>query len=178
MQERLGKLIGGVAIMKIGAGSELEMKEKKDRVEDALAATRAAIDEGIVPGGGIALMRARSSITNLQGENDIQNQGISIVLKACSAPFNSIMENAGLNSDVIWNKVSEEAKTFGFDARNEEVVDMLKSGIIDPAKVTRVALEKAVSVAGTMLTTECVVSKIKDDNKKETANPMAGMMGM
>jgi len=177
MQERLGKLIGGVAIMKIGAGSELEMKEKKDRVEDALAATRAAIDEGIVPGGGIALMRARTSITSLEGENDAQNQGISIVLKACSAPFNSIMENAGLNSDVIWNKVAEENKTYGFDARNEEVVDMLESGIIDPAKVTRVALEKAVSVAGTMLTTECVVSKIKTDNK-ETANPMAGMMGM
>jgi len=127
MQERLGKLIGGVAIMKIGAGSELEMKEKKDRVEDALAATRAAIDEGIVPGGGIALMRARTSITSLEGENDAQNQGISIVLKACSAPFNSIMENAGLNSDVIWNKVAEENKTYGFDARNEEVVDMLES---------------------------------------------------
>ena len=178
MQERLGKLIGGVAIMKIGAGSELEMKEKKDRVEDALAATRAAIDEGIVPGGGIALMRARASITNLQGENADQNEGISIVLSACSSPFNSIMENAGLNAEVIWNKIDGSKKTQGFDARSENLVDMLEAGIIDPAKVTRVALEKAVSVAGTMLTTECVVSKIKDKDNKESVNPMAGMMGM
>ena len=176
MQERLGKLIGGVAIMKIGAGSELEMKEKKDRVEDALAATRAAIDEGIVPGGGIALMRARTAITDMKGENSDQMEGVSIVLRACSSPFNSIMENAGLNAEVIWNKIDSSKKTNGYDARSEELVDMLEAGIIDPAKVTRVALEKAVSVAGTMLTTECVVSKIKtDDNNNNAANPMAGM---
>tara|TARA_R110000851_G_scaffold94758_6_gene205770 strand:+ start:663 stop:2288 length:1626 start_codon:yes stop_codon:yes gene_type:complete len=176
MQERLGKLIGGVAIMKIGAGSELEMKEKKDRVEDALAATRAAIDEGIVPGGGIALMKARRSATDLTGENASQNEGISIILKACSSPFNSIMENAGLNAEVIWNTIeaNTKMKNAGYDARNEKVVDMLEAGIIDPAKVTRVALEKAVSVAGTMLTTECVVSKIKSDDNAPV-NPMAGM---
>jgi len=179
MQERLGKLIGGVAIMKIGAGSELEMKEKKDRVEDALAATRAAINEGIVPGGGTALMNARKSATSLKGENDTQDEGIGIILKACASPFNTILENAGLNAEVIWNKIQEEeSENYGYDARTEQYVDMLKAGIIDPAKVTRVALEKAVSVAGTMLTTECVVTKIKDENANNAANPMAGMMGM
>jgi len=184
MQERLGKLIGGVAIMKIGAGSELEMKEKKDRVEDALASTRAAIDEGVVPGGGIALMRARSSIVNLKGENTDQHEGISIVLKACEAPFNYIMENAGLNAEVIWNNIYDSrpdgkseafSNSYGYDVRREIYVDMVKEGIIDPAKVTRVALEKAVSVAGTMLTTECVVTKIKEDNNNKAANTMAGM---
>ena len=176
MQERLGKLLGGVAIMKIGANSELEMKEKKDRVEDALAATRAAIDEGIVPGGGIALMKARENATDLPFENDDQREGHSIVLKACSAPFSSIMENAGLNSEVIWNKLGEEDNR-GYDARSEKYVDMFEAGIIDPAKVTRVALEKAVSVAGTMLTTECVLTRIKKE-KDTPVNPMAGMMGM
>jgi len=170
--------------MKIGAGSELEMKEKKDRVEDALAATRAAIDEGIVPGGGIALMLARSSATSLKGENDTQNEGISIILKACSSPFNTIMENAGLNADVIWNNIYDSrpdgkseafSNSYGYDVRREIYVDMVKEGIIDPAKVTRVALEKAVSVAGTMLTTECVVTKIKEDNNNKAANTMAGM---
>jgi|ETNvirnome_6_100_1030635.scaffolds.fasta_scaffold01255_11 chaperonin GroEL len=184
MQERLGKLIGGVAIMKIGAGSELEMKEKKDRVEDALASTRAAIDEGVVPGGGIALMRARSSIVNLKGENTDQHEGISIVLKACEAPFNYIMENAGLNAEVIWNNIYDSrpdgkseafSNSYGYDVRREIYVDMVKEGIIDPAKVTRVALEKAVSVAGTMLTTECVVTKIKEDNNNKAADTMAGM---
>ncbi len=179
MQERLGKLIGGVAIMKVGANSELEMKEKKDRVEDALAATRAAIDEGIVPGGGIALKSVISSITNITGENSSQNEGISIIVKACSAPFNYIMENAGLNADIIWSKINSPlTKGFekpGFNARTEEYTCMFKDGIIDPVKVTRIALEKAVSVAGTMLTTECIVTKIKDDNNKETVNPMAGM---
>ena len=179
MQERLGKLIGGVAIMKVGANSELEMKEKKDRVEDALAATRAAIDEGIVPGGGIALKSLISSITNVTGENSSQNEGISIIVKACSAPFNYIMENAGLNADIIWSKINSPlTKGFekpGFNARSEEYTCMFKDGIIDPVKVTRIALEKAVSVAGTMLTTECIVTKIKDDNNKEAVNPMAGM---
>ena len=179
MQERLGKLIGGVAIMKVGANSELEMKEKKDRVEDALAATRAAIDEGIVPGGGIALKNLISSITNVNGENSSQNEGISIIIKACSAPFNYIMENAGLNADIIWSKINSPlTKGFekpGFNARSEEYTCMFKDGIIDPVKVTRIALEKAVSVAGTMLTTECIVTKIKDDNNKEAVNPMAGM---
>ena len=176
MQERLGKLIGGVAIMKIGAGSELEMKEKKDRVEDALAATRAAIDEGIVSGGGVALMKARETLMNFTDDNPYQDEGIRIVQKVLSSPFNSIMENAGLNSDVIWNKVEEAGPDKGYDARSEKVVDMIESGIIDPVKVTRVALEKAVSVAGTMLTTECIVTKVKTEDNKEV-NPMA-MMGM
>ena len=155
------------------------MKEKKDRVEDALAATRAAIDEGIVPGGGIALKSLISSITNVTGENSSQNEGISIIVKACSAPFNYIMENAGLNADIIWSKINSPlTKGFekpGFNARSEEYTCMFKDGIIDPVKVTRIALEKAVSVAGTMLTTECIVTKIKDDNNKEAVNPMAGM---
>ena len=176
MQERLGKLIGGVAIMKIGAGSELEMKEKKDRVEDALAATRAAIDEGIVSGGGVALMKARETLMNFTDDNPYQDEGIRIVQKVLSSPFNSIMENAGLNSEVIWNKVEEAGPDKGYDARSEKVVDMIESGIIDPVKVTRVALEKAVSVAGTMLTTECIVTKVKTEDNKEV-NPMA-MMGM
>tara|TARA_R100001079_G_scaffold100550_1_gene65078 strand:- start:6419 stop:8038 length:1620 start_codon:yes stop_codon:yes gene_type:complete len=176
MQERLGKLLGGVAIMKIGAGSELEMKEKKDRVEDALAATRAAIDEGIVSGGGVALMKARETLMNFTDDNPYQDEGIRIVQKVLSSPFNSIMENAGLNSEVIWNKVEEAGPDKGYDARSEKVVDMIESGIIDPVKVTRVALEKAVSVAGTMLTTECIVTKVKTEDNKEV-NPMA-MMGM
>ena len=180
MQERLGKLLGGVAIMKVGAESELELKEKKDRVEDALAATRAAIDEGIVPGGGIALMKTKTVAQDLPFENTDQQEGHSIILQACSTPFNSIMENAGLNAEVIWNKIvaSKYNGTGGYDARNEKVVDMFESGIIDPAKVTRVALEKAASVAGTMLTTECVVSKVKTKDDNKSANPMAGMMGM
>jgi len=176
LQERLGKLTGGVAIIKIGAESELEMKERKDRVEDALAATRAAVDEGVVAGGGVALMKAKEAALTLEGENDDQLEGIRIIIKCCSVPFNSIMENAGLNSEVIWNKVFAEGEGKGYDARNEEVVDMFKAGIIDPVKVTRVALEKATSVAGTMLTTECIVTKIKEETNE--ANPMAGMMGM
>ena len=175
LQERLGKLIGGVAIMKVGANSELEMKEKKDRVEDALAATRAAIDEGIVPGGGVALKLALKAAQTLNGENPSQSEGISIVIKACSAPFNSIMENAGLNADVIWNKIGTTSTTHGYDARKEEVVDMFEAGIIDPVKVTRVALEKAASVAGTMLTTECIVTKVKEEKTEKAVNPMAGM---
>jgi len=170
MQARLGKLTGGVAIMRIGAESEIELKEKKDRVEDALAATRAAVDEGIVPGGGIALRKAIENI-DIECENNDQKSGVEIVLSACKAPFNHIMLNAGLNSDVIWNKLDGSN---GYDARTDEVVDMIDAGIIDPAKVTRVALEKAASIAGTMLTTECLITSIKDDNN-QPANPMAGM---
>ena len=174
VQKRLAKLSGGVAILKIGAESELEMKEKKDRVEDALNATRAAIDEGIIPGGGVALMHAVSSL-NIEGENADQNSGIQIVKNACVAPFRTIMENAGLTADVIWNNITSEMnngdldeamhnKNIGFDARNEKVVDMLEAGIIDPAKVTTTALQKAASVAGTILTTECILTNIKDDS--------------
>tara|TARA_Y100000592_G_scaffold101075_1_gene185192 strand:+ start:3562 stop:5211 length:1650 start_codon:yes stop_codon:yes gene_type:complete len=176
LQERLGKMTGGVAILNIGAQSEIELKEKKYRVEDALAATRAAIDEGIVPGGGIAL-RIASTEAEEEGpfvSNPDQLIGYEIVLDACKAPFNAIMENAGLNSDVIWNKVntSDGLKVPGFDARNEKVVDMYEEGIVDPNKVTRVALEKAVSVSGTILTTECVINKLPEEEGKEP--PMMG----
>jgi len=170
-QERLAKLAGGVALLRIGAESEIEMKEKKDRVEDALNATRAALDEGIVPGGGMALMRCLEPKSD-KLENDDQKTGAEIVAKACSAPFFTIMKNAGLNPEVVWTKLDGDSTSKGFDARKEEVVDMFDAGIIDPAKVTRVALEKAVSVAGTLLTTQCVIT-----NKPEEAGmepPMAG----
>jgi chaperonin GroEL len=171
MQARLGKLTGGVAIMRIGAESEIELKEKKDRVEDALAATRAAVDEGIVPGGGIALRKAIEGL-DVEVDNDDQQYGVEIVLAACKAPFDNIMNNAGLNSDVIWNNCVSQK--LGYDARSEDYVDMIKAGSRSPAKVTRVALEKAASIAGTMLTTECLITSIKTDDK-EPANPMAGL---
>ena len=182
LQARLGKIAGGVALMKIGAQTELELNEKKDRVEDALAATRAAVDEGIIPGGGIALMLlGKTHEFKTMGTEDM-NAGIEIVSKAIQSPFRIIMENAGLNADVIWNEVemTGEHDGIGYDARTEKVVDMYVAGIIDPVKVTRVALEKAASVAGTMLTTECIVTneKDKDDNNAGGGNPMAGMMGM
>ena len=175
VQKRLAKLSGGVAILKIGAESEVEMKEKKDRVEDALNATRAAIDEGIIPGGGVALMQAISKI-EATADNTEQEAGIEIIKNACEAPFRAIMENAGLTADVVWNDIKAEIKdtrkahragnkNIGFDARNEKVVDMLEAGIIDPCKVTTTALQKAASVAGTILTTECVLTNVKDDSK-------------
>jgi len=186
VQKRLAKLSGGVAILKIGAESEIEMKEKKDRVEDALNATRAAIDEGIIPGGGVALMQA---VTNLKakGDNVDQDSGIQLLKKACEAPFRAIMMNAGLTADVVWNDILTEIKStrkdnksgnknIGFDARNEKVVDMLEVGIIDPCKVTTTALQKAASVAGTILTTECIVTNIKDDNKKVVGPGQMPMM--
>ena len=182
LQARLGKIAGGVALMKIGAQTELALNEKKDRVEDALAATRAAVDEGIIPGGGMALMTlGKTHEFETMGTEDT-NAGIEIVSKAIQAPFRIIMENAGLNADVIWNEVSNADNTnAGYDARNEKVVDMFEAGIIDPVKVTRVALEKAASVAGTMLITECTVTVAKEEDGNNNAgggNPMAGMMGM
>ena len=172
VQKRLAKLSGGVAILKIGAESEIEMKEKKDRVEDALNATRAAIDEGIIPGGGVALMHAVTTL-DIVGDNSEQTSGIDIVRNACEAPFRAIMANAGLTADVIWNNIKSESirarqegnYNFGFDARGEKVVDMMDAGIIDPCKVTTTALQKAASVAGTILTTECILTNIKDDSK-------------
>ena len=187
MQERLGKLSGGVAIIKIGAESEIEMKEKKDRVNDALAATKAAVDEGILPGGGIALRAAVKDLelSNVEIDNEDQKAGVSIVIEACKAPFNMIMTNAGLNPEVIWNKImltKPEAadETWhignnGFDARSEKVVDMFKAGIIDPTKVTRVALEKAASIAGTMLITECVLTNLPPKNGSTKDSNFTGM---
>jgi len=169
-QERLAKLAGGVAILRIGAQSELEMKEKKDRVEDALNATRAALDEGIVAGGGIALISCKEPEDDF--ENEHERAGANIIAKACSAPFQRIMENCGLNAEVIWSKIEAAGDGKGFDARTEKVVDMFEAGIIDPCRVTRTALEKAASVAGTLLTTECVITKLPGEEGKEP--PMMG----
>ena len=187
LQKRLGKMAGGVAILKIGAESEIEMKEKKDRVEDALHATRAALDEGIVPGGGIALMTCfDDNVVDDAFENNDQIEGYRIVMESIREPFSKIMENAGLNPDAIWKQIHEfdgmsddKSITFttGYDARTETVVDMMKSGIIDPAKVTRVALEKALSVAGTILTTECIIIN-ENKNEEEAPQQMGGGFGM
>ena len=169
LQERMSKLVGGVAVLNIGAASEIELKEKKDRVDDALQATRAAVEEGIVPGGGIALQTIASNVAVLP-ENEDQNFGIQVVLKACKAPFRAILENAGKNAEAVAMQIKAEGegKNAGYDARNNKVVDMIESGIIDPTKVTRTALELACSVAGTLLTTECVVSieKEKEEEKQ------------
>lgn len=181
LQERLGKITGGVAILRVGAGSELELKEKKDRVEDALAATRAAVNEGIVPGGGLALMRISHDVANSNKysrkkafANDDQAEGYKIILKACQSPFINILSNAGYDGNVEWERIRPCGAEFGMNVLTGETGDMYEAGIIDPTKVTRTALEKAVSVAGTMLITECVVTKIPSD-KEEVANPF-GMM--
>ncbi len=172
LQERLAKLAGGVAVLYVGAASEVEMKEKKDRVDDALHATRAAVEEGIVAGGGVALVRAKSALKNLKAENTDEATGINIVSRAIEAPLRIIVENAGNEGSVVLNKVMEGKK--GFDAKSETYVDMLKAGIIDPKKVTRVALENAASVAGMILTTECALVDIKEEND---GGGMPGGMG-
>jgi chaperonin GroEL len=168
-QERLAKLTGGVAILYIGAASEVEMKEKKDRVDDALAATRAAMEEGIVPGGGVALIRASNAIKNLTSDNDDERIGIKIIQKAIEAPLKQICTNAGISGDIVINKLKGKDKNYGFNAQTEEYVDMIKSGIIDPAKVTRVALENAASVASMIMTTEVGITIIPSKDKKESA---------
>ena len=168
LQERMSKLVGGVAVLNIGAASEIELKEKKDRVDDALQATRAAVEEGIVPGGGIALQTIASNV-GVVPENEDQNFGVQVVLKACKAPFRAILENAGKNAEAVAMQIKAEGegKNAGYDARNNKVVDMIESGIIDPTKVTRTALELACSVAGTLLTTECVISIEKEEEKEQ-----------
>ena len=163
LQERLAKLAGGVAVLYVGAASEIEMKEKKDRVDDALHATRAAVEEGIVAGGGVALVRAQKTLEKLTAANLDEVTGIQIVSKAIEAPLRTIVENAGGEGSVVINKVLEGKGDFGYDAKNDAYVDMLKAGIIDPKKVTRVALENAASVAGMILTTECALIDIKED---------------
>jgi len=164
LQERLAKLAGGVAVLYVGAASEVEMKEKKDRVDDALHATRAAVEEGIVAGGGVALVRAISVLEKLPTENLDETTGVQIVAKAIESPLRTIVENAGGEGSVVIAKVLEGKKNFGFDAKSETYVDMLKAGIIDPKKVTRIALENAASVAGMILTTECALTDIKEEN--------------
>ncbi|MBJ7879058.1 chaperonin GroEL [Gelidibacter salicanalis] len=174
LQERLAKLAGGVAVLYVGAASEVEMKEKKDRVDDALHATRAAVEEGIVAGGGVALVRAKSVLEKLTTDNLDETTGIQIVARAIESPLRTIVENAGGEGSVVVAKVMEGKKDFGFDAKTETYVDMLKAGIIDPKKVTRIALENAASVAGMILTTECALVDIKEDSPM----PMGGGGGM
>jgi len=164
LQERLAKLAGGVAVLYVGAASEVEMKEKKDRVDDALHATRAAVEEGIVAGGGVALVRAKAVLEKLKAENIDEGTGIQIVARAIESPLRTIVENAGGEGSVVINKVLEGKKDFGYDAKTETYVDMLKAGIIDPKKVTRVALENAASVSGMILTTECALIDIPEDS--------------
>ena len=178
LQERLAKLAGGVAVLYVGAASEVEMKEKKDRVDDALHATRAAVEEGIVAGGGVALLRSRSKLDNLKANNDDQSTGIQIISRSLESPLRTIVENAGGEGSVVVSKVLEGKDSFGYDAKSDKYVDLFKSGIIDPKKVTRIALENAASVAGMILTTECALVDIKEDTP--TAPPMGGggMPGM
>jgi len=176
LQERLAKLAGGVAVLYVGAASEVEMKEKKDRVDDALHATRAAVEEGIVAGGGVALVRTKKSLGKIATENLDETTGIQIVNKAIESPLRTIVENAGGEGSVVINKVLEGNKNFGYDAKSETYVDMLEAGIIDPKKVTRVALENAASVAGMILTTECALIDIKEESTGAPMPPMGGGM--
>ena len=176
LQERLAKLAGGVAVLYVGAASEVEMKEKKDRVDDALHATRAAVEEGIVAGGGVALVRAKKVLADVTSENADEETGIAIISRAIEEPLRTIAENSGKEGSVICAKVTEGKKDFGYNAKTDEYVDMLKAGIIDPKKVTRVALENAASVAGMILTTECALIDIKEN--APAMPPMGGMPGM
>jgi len=176
LQERLAKLSGGVAVLYIGASSEVEMKEKKDRVDDALHATRAAVEEGIVPGGGIAYIRAIKDLKELKGSNEDEQTGIEIIKRALEEPLRQIVENAGLEGSVIVNKVIGEKDDFGFNAQTEKYENLYKAGVIDPTKVTRIALENAASVAGMFLTTECVIAEIKEDKPAMPAMPGGGGM--
>lgn len=180
LQERVAKLAGGVAVIKVGASTEIEMKEKKARVEDALHATRAAVEEGVVPGGGVALIRALQTIGNLKGANEDQNHGIQIALRAMEAPLREIVTNAGEEPSVIVNRVKEGSGNFGYNAANGEFGDMIEFGILDPTKVTRSALQNAASIAGLMITTEAMVAEApkKDEPAMPAGGGMGGMGGM
>ncbi len=181
LQERLAKLAGGVAVLYVGAASEVEMKEKKDRVDDALHATRAAVEEGIVAGGGVALVRAQAVLSKIKTENADEATGVHIVSRAIESPLRTIVENAGGEGSVVINKVLEGKKDFGYDAKTDKYVDMMKAGIIDPKKVTRVALENAASVAGMILTTECALIDLPEENAGGGGMPQGmggGMPGM
>ena len=176
LKERLGKLAGGVAVLYVGATTEVEMKEKKDRVEDALNATRAAVEEGYLPGGGVAYIRAISALDTLKGDNEDENTGIRIVAKAIEEPLRQIAANAGVDGSVIIQKIKEGADDFGYNARTDEFVNMYEAGVIDPTKVARVALENAASVAGMFLTTECGIVDIPEPAAAAPAGPAGGMM--
>jgi chaperonin GroEL len=176
LQERLAKLAGGVAVIRVGGATEVEVKEKKDRVDDALNATRAAVEEGIVPGGGTALLRAKGAVSKLKSDNPDVQAGINIVMKALEAPLRQIVENAGVEGSIVVGKIGENpSETFGFNAQTEKYVDMLEAGIVDPAKVVRTALQDAASVAGLLITTEAMVAEIPKD---KPAMPMGGGGGM
>jgi len=177
LQERKAKLVGGVAVIKVGAATEVEMKEKKARVEDALHATRAAVEEGIVPGGGVALLRARAKIAKLKGDNHDQDAGIKIVLRAIEEPLRQIVVNCGEEASVVVNKVLGGKGNYGYNAGTGEYGDMMDMGVLDPTKVTRTALQNAASVAGLMLTTDCMVTELPDDKKGGGAPDMSGMGG-
>jgi chaperonin GroEL len=180
LQERKAKLAGGVAVIKVGAATEVEMKEKKARVEDALHATRAAVEEGIVPGGGVALLRAKLAVAGLKGVNHDQDAGITIVLRAMESPIRAITQNAGDEPSVVVNKVLEGKGSYGYNAATGEYGDMLAMGVVDPTKVTRVALQNAASIAGLMLTTACMVAELPDDKPAGGmgGGDMGGMGGM
>jgi len=179
LQERLAKLAGGVAVIQVGAASEVEMKERKDRFDDALHATRAANEEGIIPGGGVAFLRALETLTTLKTENEDEEIGVNIVRRALEEPLRQIVANAGLEGSIIVQKVKEGKGDFGFNARTEAYENLLKTGVIDPTKVARVALENAASIAGMLLTTECVLAEIKEEKEPPMPNPgMGGMGGM
>ena len=174
LQERLAKLSGGVAVLYVGAATEVEMKEKKDRVDDALHATRAAVEEGIVPGGGVAYIRAIESLEELKGINDDETTGIQIVKRAIEEPLRQIVANSGIEGSIVVQKVKEGKADFGFNARTEVYEDLFAAGVIDPTKVSRIALENAASIAGMLLTTECVVA----DKPKKDEPVMPGAPGM
>jgi chaperonin GroEL len=178
LQERLAKLSGGVAVLYIGAASEIEMKEKKDRVDDALHATRAAVEEGIVAGGGVAYVRAIEALTDLVGENDDQNTGIQIIRRAIEEPLRQIIHNAGGEGSVVIQKVKEGKGDFGYNARTEKYENLIAAGVIDPTKVGRIALENAASVASMLLTTECLIADEPEDDKAGGMPDMGGMGGM
>ncbi len=172
LQERLAKLAGGVAVIRVGGATEIEVKEKKDRVDDALNATRAAVEEGIVPGGGVALLRAKAAVSKLKSENADEEAGIKIVLRALESPIRQIVENSGVEGSIVVGKILEnKSQTFGFDAQTEQYVDMIEAGIVDPAKVVRAALQDAASVAGLLITTEAMVAEVPKD---KPAMPMGG----
>ena len=179
LQERVAKLAGGVALIKVGAATEVEMKEKKARVEDALHATRAAVEEGVVPGGGVALIRAQKAIEKLEGANEDQTVGVRILSRSIEEPLRQIVENAGEDAAVILNQVKQgKGNAYGYNAANGEFGDLLEAGILDPTKVTRLALQNAASVAGLLLTTEVMVAEAPKDEEHSHAGPPGGMGGM
>jgi len=178
LQERLAKLSGGVAVLYVGAATEVEMKEKKDRVDDALHATRAAVEEGIVPGGGVALIRAIKGLGKVSGVNEDENMGIQIVKKALEAPIRTIAANAGVDGSVVLQNVLSQRGALGYNARTDVYEDLKKAGVIDPTKVTRVAIQNAGSIAGMVLTTECVINDIEEEHPPMPPMGGGGMPGM